>query len=215
MAVGYRLAKENNDPLLSELRSWVRSAKAAYNGAHKTHSIFGPRGRERSRLSQKLGRQRLWIRNRRLPVHRRAAAVAAEVGTRATLSEALSAARKQDVLEGAARRRALAEDTAVLERWSAAHEPQTLSQLQEAYPKFPWDVQRLLCLPDSVGLTVSLPAIPAPEATKALAWPAEVWLNIGHMSYSPYLPTFHKMVKVVDAEGLQPAFHDKTILKVS
>ena len=154
LAATYREAQAESAPVLDELRKLVKSAQAAYllKGAHKTHSILGPRSREQLRLSQKLARQGVWARCRRMKAHQRAGVIAGQVGAEATLDEALSAARKHDILDGAARRKALAEDVDVLQQFAAEQEPMMLSPAPTDIPPARMEFRQLHMCPRQQGM---------------------------------------------------------------
>eukprot|EP00971_Amphidinium_carterae_P143266 2838343-Amphidinium_carterae.1 len=144
-------------------------------------SNLGARGRDVQRQATKMKRKALWVATSTQAPVPRGEALANLTSTTQTLPEALSAARRLQMLDGAASRQARQADLEILRNYDTSVGAETLAFCKRALPHLPLESWAPRALPAADGPLLYLPGSSAAVATDALAW--------AHLAQSSNLPS--------------------------
>eukprot|EP00971_Amphidinium_carterae_P262010 5197117-Amphidinium_carterae.2 len=177
LARSYKEAKAANTQEY-QLCGNMSHASAFVASAKKKGGMFGPRGRDCKRFGHKLQRNALWLRGKKKSVVEKAAMHASQAGSLLTLEDAISKAKQQDAMDGAAQRSASKEHVRKVQAWQCQMGPECMRMLEEFMPSFPWSGLPVVPLPAGGGPMIHLTALPSAAATKALGWASSKSLNL-------------------------------------
>ena len=169
LAVEYRQAKTAGGAAWASVAQVGRAAKLA--GRKRGRSAFGPKTRDVARESLKQARTALWARTADMEPLTRATYLA-EHGAlqKGNLAHSLAIARKQQQMDGAARRKALEEKKATLTAWQDSVGKQQVGYFLAQHAAVGLCRTSLVAVPSPVA--VSIEELPAPkdEAIQGAAW---------------------------------------------
>eukprot|EP00971_Amphidinium_carterae_P349598 6491100-Amphidinium_carterae.2 len=169
LAHSYHEAAASNTEAFQVCTRMSKASKWAI-GALKGGGMFGARGRDCKRMAVKMTRYALWVRCKRKSRLGQAEHLAELSLARMSVGEAISAAKKQERMDGAAKKKQMADDEQFLAHWQDTCGAQQLQVLREVLPEFPWGGLHVLPLPSKHGQIYGLHAQANNAATQGLAW---------------------------------------------
>eukprot|EP00971_Amphidinium_carterae_P190589 3782324-Amphidinium_carterae.1 len=165
----YREAKAN-DTVKYKLCQRMSAASAFSSASRPVGGMFGAKGRQCRKAAMGMSRFALWQRTRLKCPLDKAKIVAKHTWSISNLGEALTACKKHQMLDGAAKKKALQAEKDALQAWEMKARQEQVNMLKQALPTLPVEGLPLQPLPSAHGLCLYLPGIASPAASKALAW---------------------------------------------
>eukprot|EP00971_Amphidinium_carterae_P224126 4447366-Amphidinium_carterae.1 len=172
LASDYRVAKAEGSAMLQHAERLSQAAvlRPFVRQQSRSLSSMGPRAREIKRETLKMHRHALWQQTASMGAVDRGQALAALTKSTQSLHEALSTAKKQQLLDGKAKKAIVQREMDVLAQYEATIGHDTLETVKKSFPSVAWDGLQARCLPCADGPLVFLPGAASPTPSKAVAW---------------------------------------------